>query len=68
MTEAPRRRRRRPAPLPEPAAYYDRQDSQYPDRVRISFADGHTEIYDRRLNQPRPVQYVNDPNRRRNKP
>ena len=37
------RRRRKPAPLPEPAVYYDRQDSRYPDRIRISFADGHTE-------------------------
>ena len=68
MTDVPRRRRRRPAPLPEPATYYDRAESKYPDRIRISFADGHTEIYDRRLNQPRPVQYVNDPNRRRYKP
>lgn len=59
------RRRRRPIPLPEPAVYYDRQDSKYPDRVRVSFADGHTEIYDRRVNQPQPVTYINDPRRRR---
>ena len=50
----PRRRRRRPEPLPEPAVYYDRENSRYPDRVRLSFPDGHTEIYDRRVNQPRP--------------
>ena len=61
----PRRRRRRPAPLPEPAVYYDREDSRYPDRVRLSFADGHTEIYDRRVNQARPDGYVNWPQRRR---
>ncbi len=60
-TEAmmPRRRRRRSAPLPEPAVYYDREDSRYPDRVRLSFPDGHTEIYDRRVNQPRPDRYLN---------
>lgn len=56
MTE---RRRRRPTPLPQPAAYYDKPDSKYPDRLRVSFADGHTEIYDRRVNQPRPDGYVN---------
>ena len=59
-----RRRRRRPEPLPEPAVYYDRQDSRYPDRVRLSFQDGHTEIYDRRVNQPRPDGYVNWPRRK----
>ena len=59
------RRRRRPPPLPEPATYYDRPDSKYPDRVRISFKDGHTEIYDRRVNQARPDGYVNWPQRRR---
>ncbi len=59
------RRRRRPPPLPEPAVYYDRQDSRYPDRVRISFEDGHTEIYDKRVNQPRPCGYLNWSKRRR---
>ena len=62
MTE--RRRRRRPEILPEPAAYYDRTDSKYPDRIRLSFKDGHTEIYDRRVNQPRPTAYINYPKRR----
>ena len=61
-------RNKKPELLPEPAAYYDRQCSRYPDRIRISFSDGHTEIYDRRVNQPRPGQYLNDPNRRRRKP
>ena len=62
MTE--RRRRRRPEILPEPAAYYDRTDRKYPDRIRLSFKDGHTEIYDRRVNQPRPTAYINYPKRR----
>lgn len=59
-----KRRRRRPTPLPEPAAYYDKPESKYPDRVRISFADGHTEIYDRRVNQPEQMAYINYPKRR----
>lgn len=54
--------------LPEPAGYYDRTESIYPDRVRISFEDGHTEVYDRRVNQPEPVTYNNQPMRRRRKP
>ena len=60
-----KRRRRRPAVLAEPVPYYDHGGSQYPDRIRISFADGHTEIYDRRLNQPRPDEYINFPARRK---
>ena len=62
MTE--RRRRRRLQPLPEPAVYYDRDSSKYPDRIRLSFPDGHTEVYDRRVNQPRPEGYFNWPRRR----
>ena len=59
-----KRRRRRLRPLPEPAVYYDREDSRYPDRVRLSFPDGHTEIYDKRVNQARPDGYVNWPRRK----
>ena len=62
MTE--RRRRRRPSALPEPATYYDKPGSKYPDRIRLSFADGHTEIYDRRANQPEQMAYINYPKRR----
>lgn len=62
MTE--RRRRRRPEALPEPATYYDHPESKYPDRVRVSFQDGHTEVYDRRVNQPRPDAYINYHKRR----
>ena len=62
MTE--RRRRRRPSALPEPATYYDKPGSKYPDRIRLSFADGHTEIYDRRAKQPEQMTYINYPKRR----
>ena len=57
----PRRadKRKYPAPLPEPVVYYGRSDSQYPKTIRLSFTDGHTEIYDRRLNQPRQDSYIN---------
>lgn len=60
-----KRRRGRPVVLPEPMPYYDRSSSQYPDRIRVSFADGHTEIYDRRISYPTPGEYVNYPQRRR---
>lgn len=52
-------------PMPEPATYYEHPESQYPDTVRLSFPDGHTEIYDRRVKQPNPRKYLNMPNRRR---
>ena len=63
----PRRaeRRKKPAPLPEPVVYYGKSNTKYPETIRLSFADGHTEIYDRRLNQPRQDTYVNDPRRKR---
>ena len=61
-------RHKYPKPMPEPVVYYGRSSSQYPETIRMSFADGHTEIYDRRVNQPRPTAYLNDPNRRRRKP
>ena len=61
-----RRRRRRPAPLPKPATYYDKPESKYPDRVRVSFMDGHTEVYDRRVNQTQQqLIYINVPYPRR---
>ena len=60
-----KRRRSRPVVLPEPMPYYDRSSSQYPDRIRVSFADGHTEIYDRRISYPTPGEYVNYPQRRK---
>ena len=58
-------RNRKPVMMPEPAVYYSKSDSRYPETIRISFSDGHTEIYDRRVNQPRPNTYVNSPYGRR---
>ena len=54
-------------PFPEPALYFDRSESVYPDTIRLSFPDGRTEIYDRRVKQPSPRKYLNMPNRRRRK-
>ena len=51
-------RHKYPKPMPEPVVYYGRSDSQYPETIRMSFADGHTEIYDRRVIQPQPILYV----------
>lgn len=65
MDRKPKKRRRsRPAPMPEPKPYYT-HGSKYPDSIRICFDDGHTEIYDRRMNQPRPGEYYNFPMRRK---
>ena len=54
-----------PDPLPEPALYYGRNTGIYPETIRLSFNDGHTEIYDRRVKQPSPRAYLNMPRRRR---
>ena len=52
----PKRRRRwqRPEVLERDTKYYDAEE-RYPYQIRICFTDGHTEIYDRRVEQPKPV-------------
>ena len=70
----------KPMMLPKPVPCYDRNDSKYPDHIRMSFDDGQTAIYDLRIEQPAPVivenikiirkwkqGYVNKPMRRRNR-
>ena len=59
-------------------SYYGDDYSRYLDRIRVSFIDGHTEIYDIHRDQPHPIiernceiirkwkqGYVNKPRRRR---
>lgn len=68
----------RPEMLPETVGYYDYDISKYPDRLRVSFEDGRTLIYEARMEQPHPIiienmriirkwkqGYVNKPRRRR---
>ena len=67
----------RPEMLPNPLPTYDYDFSKYPDRIRVSFADGRTFVYDIRTEQPAPQivesvkiirkwnGYVNNPARRR---
>ena len=69
-----------PAILPETVSYYDYEISKYPDRIRVSFEDGKTLVYEARHEQPHPVitenirvmrkwrnGYINQPARRRRK-
>ena len=59
-------------------SYYGDDYSRYPDRIRVSFIDGHTEIYDIHRDQPHTIiernceiirkwkqGYNNQPTRRR---
>lgn len=46
---------RRPEMLPEVVANYDTDASEKPETIRVSFADGSTEIYERRIKQPAPM-------------
>ena len=69
----------RPEILQKVVPYYDHDFSEKPDRVRISFRDGSTAIYEIRVEQPHPLVqrniqilngwkgYVNQPARRRRK-
>ena len=73
-----KRKQRRPQMLPEPVPVYERDDSVIPERVRVSFENGQTAVYDLHTDQPAPVimeniriirkwkqGYVNQPARRR---
>ena len=70
----------RPEMLQKAKPNYDHDFSMYPESIRVSFSDGRTVIYDRRIEQPAPVimeniriirkwkqGYVNKPMRRRNR-
>ena len=68
----------KPTILPKPMPNYEHDCSIYPDQIRVSFSDGHTAVYELRVEQPAPViienikiirkwkqGYVNQPERRR---
>lgn len=68
----------RPTILPKPMPMYERDSSEYPEMIRVSFSDGSTAVYELRVEQPAPViienikiirkwkqGYVNQPERRR---
>lgn len=42
-----------PAPLPHPACFY-RGDETYPERVRVSFSNGHVQTYWAEVPMPKP--------------
>ena len=78
--EIPEAEQARPRMMPETVTYYDYALSRIPDRIRVSFEDGSTAIYELRTEQPAPVilenikiirkwkdGYVNQPMRRRNR-
>lgn len=47
-----RKKRFRPDMLPQPQPVYSY--GKYPDRIRVSFADGRTKVYDTPVQQPLP--------------
>lgn len=70
----------RPEVLGKVVPIYEHDFSKYPDRLRVSFADGRTFVYDIHTDQPAPViienvriirnwkqGYVNRPQRRKRK-
>lgn len=78
LDEKELKKKTRPELLPGTISYYDHNISKYPDRIRVSFADGKTLVYELRTEQPHPIiveniniikrmkqGYVNQPARRR---
>lgn len=70
----------RPTILPQPMPVYEYDTSRIPEKIRVSFSDGTTAVYELRMNQPAPVimeniriirkwkqGYVNKPARRKKK-
>ena len=70
----------RPAIMSMGVPHYEYDESKYPEKIRVSFFDGHTEIYEIRTQQPHPlvlknaeimketkrkIGYINQPVRRR---
>lgn len=51
--------RERPAIIGVGAPQYQFDSSRYPETVRVTFMDGHTEIYDIRTRQPHPLVLKN---------
>lgn len=45
----------RPAILSMGVPHYEYEESRYPEKIRVSFFDGHTEIYELRTQQPHPL-------------
>ena len=45
----------RPELLPKPYPIYERPESEIPERVRISFANGTSAVYELHVDQPAPV-------------
>ena len=80
MIRRGKEKEKRPRVLPEPLPIYEHKESRIPDRIRVSFNDGSTAVYELRRDQPSPVimeniriirkwknGYVNQPGRRRKK-
>ena len=60
-------RRRRPQILPVPVCYYG--SGRYPEKLRASFMDGKTKVYDEHVRQPEPTFFsTNDIRRMSNTP
>lgn len=59
---------KRPTMLPEPVPIYEHTFSEIPERVRISFTNGTSAIYDLHTDQPAPIILENIKIIRRMKP
>ena len=54
-----RKKEKRPEILPKPATVYEHEYSEIPERIRVSFSDGRTAVYELRVDQPHPLVIKN---------
>ena len=49
------RKQKRPGMLPEIVQIFEHEDARIPERLRVSFGDGTTAVYDLHTEQPAPL-------------
>lgn len=55
MDEELRKNEKRPEIMPRVLPIYEYECSEIPEKIRVSFADGQTAVYELRTEQPAPV-------------
>ena len=59
MIRREKEKEKRPRVLPEPLPIYEHKESRIPDRIRVSFGDGSTAVYDLHTEMPHPLVLKN---------
>ena len=57
--EEQEKKKRRPQILPNPAPIYETEYSEIPEKIRVSFSNSKTAVYELRIDQPHPLVLKN---------